>query len=219
MEGRNLIFEIMFKSKLFERLDLSDDFYTQFNVQNKKLKKQVGLYEVEHINNPNIITVAINPNEYFEQYKNCSINKKEKGIRRDTEGMTLNAYIDQLYDKKILHKRFQIKHNAMEMVTVEKKRFASLNDKRFYFMGGIVSLPFGHLLLEEARKLKSNFRGEITREFINQLFDFIDSKQNVLSKCERLKVFQTILNQPPQLYHFIQMLLLKLNASKIRKSI
>ena len=76
MEGRNLIFEIMFKSKLFERLDLSDDFYTQFNLQNKKLKKQVGLYEVEHINNPNIITVAINPNEYFEQYKNCSINKK-----------------------------------------------------------------------------------------------------------------------------------------------
>ena len=55
----------------------------------------------------------------------------------------------------------------MELVSVEKKRFASLNDKRFYFMGGIVSLPFGHLLLEEVRKLKSNFRGEITSEFIN----------------------------------------------------
>ena len=88
----------------------------------------------------------------------------------------------------------------MELVSVEKKRFASLNDKRFYFMGGIVSLPFGHLLLEEVRKLKSNFRGEITSEFINQLFDFIDSEQNVLSKCERLRIFQTILNQPPQLY-------------------
>ena len=88
----------------------------------------------------------------------------------------------------------------MEMVSVEKKRFASLNDKRFYFMGGIVSLPFGHLLLEEARKLKSDFRGEITREFINQLFDFIDTEQKALSKCERLRIFQTILNQPPQLY-------------------
>ena len=110
--------------------------------------------------------------------------------------MTLNAYIDQLspkeeqfYDKKILQKPFQIKHNAMEMVSVEKKRFTSLNNKRFYFMGGIVSLPFGHSLLEEARKLKSNFRGEITSEFINQLFDFIDSEQNALSKCERLRIF------------------------------
>ena len=207
MEGRNLIFEIMFKSKLFERLDLSDDFYAQFNVQNKKLKKQVGLYEDESINNPNIITVAINPKEYFEQYKSYSINKKAKGIRRNTEGMTLDAYIDrlspkdeQLYDKKILQKRFQIKHNAKEMVSVEKNCFTSLNDKRFYFIGGIVSLLFGHLLLEEARKLKSNFRGEITSEFINQLFDFIDTEQKALSKCERLRIFQTILNQPPQLY-------------------
>ena len=118
-------------------------------------------------------------------------------MRRDTEGMTLDAYIDrllpkeeQLYDKNFLQKRFQIKHNAMEMVSVEKKRFASLNDKRFYFMGGIVSLPFGH----------AHFRGEIISEFINQLFDFINAEQGALSKCERLRIFQTILNQPPQLY-------------------
>ena len=128
LEGRNLIFEIMCKSKILERLDLSDDFYAQFNAQNKKLKKQVGLYEVESISNPNVITVAINPKEYFEQYKNYSINKKAKGIRKDTQGMTLDAYIDrllpkeeQLYDKKILQKRFQIRYNAMEMVSVEKK--------------------------------------------------------------------------------------------------
>ena len=43
--------------------------------------------------------------------------------------MTLDAYIDrlspkeeQLYNKKILQKRFQIRHNAMEMVSVEKKK-------------------------------------------------------------------------------------------------
>ena len=129
-EARNLIFEIMLKSKLRERLDVYDDFYAQFNTQNKKLKKQVGLHEVESINNPNIITVAINPKEYFEQYKDYSINKKAKGIRRDTERMTLEVYIDRLspkdeqwYDKKILQKRFQIRHNAMEMVSVKKKTF------------------------------------------------------------------------------------------------
>ena len=91
---------------------------------------------------------------------------------------------EQLYDKKILQKRFQIKHNAMEMVSVNKKRFASLNDKRFYFMGGIVSLPFCHKNLEPARDLKAEFRGEITTEIINQMFTFIDLEQNALQKCE-----------------------------------
>ena len=121
--------------------------------------------------------------------------------------MTLEAYIDrlsskdeQLYDKKILQKRFQICHNAMEMVSIEKNRFASLNDKRFYFMGGIVSLPFGHKFLEPARNLKSQFRSEITTKFIDQLYEFIDSEQSALSRCERLRIFQTILSQPPQIY-------------------
>ena len=31
----------MIKSKIFDRLDLSYDFWDQFGVQNKKLKKQV----------------------------------------------------------------------------------------------------------------------------------------------------------------------------------
>lgn len=67
-------------------------------------------------------------------------------------------------------------------------------------MGRIVSLLFGHLYLEEARKLKSEFRAEITTEFINELFSFIDAEQNALTKCEQLRIFQNILNQPPQLY-------------------
>ena len=67
-------------------------------------------------------------------------------------------------------------------------------------MGGIVSLPFGHCFLEPARNLKSKFRSEITKEFIDQLFEFIDSEQSALNRCERLRIFQNILNQPPQLY-------------------
>ena len=55
----------MISSKILERLDLSDDFWDQFNVQNKKLKKQVGLFETESINTPNIITISINPEEYY----------------------------------------------------------------------------------------------------------------------------------------------------------
>ena len=42
----------------------------------------------------------------------------------------------------------------MRMQNISKSQFAGLNDKRFYFYGGIVSMPFGHLLLEILRKQK-----------------------------------------------------------------
>ena len=79
-KARDLVFEIMLKSKIKDRLDLSNDFFKKFNEQDKSLKKQVGLYEVENINVPNLITVAINPKEYFELYKNKTFNNKCKGI-------------------------------------------------------------------------------------------------------------------------------------------
>ena len=39
-KSRQIIFEVMIKSKMFNRLDLSDDFWDHFGDQNKKLKKQ-----------------------------------------------------------------------------------------------------------------------------------------------------------------------------------
>ena len=35
---RNIIFKLLTKSKVLNRLDLSDNFWEQFNVQNKKIK-------------------------------------------------------------------------------------------------------------------------------------------------------------------------------------
>ena len=53
-------FDVLIKSKILERLDLSDNFLERFCVQNKSIKKQVGLYEIENINNANVLTIAIN---------------------------------------------------------------------------------------------------------------------------------------------------------------
>ena len=78
------------------RLHLSDSFWEQFNVQNKSLKKQVGLYGVENMKNTNILTIAINPKEYFEKYKDFSINKKHKGLKKNTPGMDFEAYSERL---------------------------------------------------------------------------------------------------------------------------
>ena len=51
------------------RLDLSDGFWKQFNVQNKSFKKQVGLYEVENISNTSILTIVIIQNNILKSIK------------------------------------------------------------------------------------------------------------------------------------------------------
>ena len=51
----------MITSKILKRLDVCDDFWQQFNVEDKTVKKQVGLYEVESIDHSNVITISVNP--------------------------------------------------------------------------------------------------------------------------------------------------------------
>ena len=45
----------------------------------------------------------------------------------------------------------------MKMTSVSTVQVASLNDKRYYFSDGIVSLPYGHLLLSKVHKAKKAF--------------------------------------------------------------
>ena len=55
--------------------------------------------------------------------------------------------------KKIKKKRFQI-NESMQMKSVSKVQFGRLNDKRFYFSNGIMSIAYGHPSLENLRKEK-----------------------------------------------------------------
>ena len=130
----------------------------------------MGLFEIENIDNQNICTIVVNPKVYFEKFKNRAINKKHKGVRRDTPGMNFESYaarIKNLRDDltfdggkkevKIIQKRLQVKNTNMTMTSVNKVKFASLNDKRYYFSDGIVSLPFGHPSLNAVREYKKSF--------------------------------------------------------------
>ena len=161
-QTRKLIFDISLVN-IGHRIDTSDDFYAQFKCQNKKLKKKVGLYEVESIDNANIVTIAVNPKEYFEVFRSKAINKKHKGIKKSTPGMNFESFSSRIMDireysfaekipKTIVQKRFQIKNTKMQMTSVSKKQFEGLNGKRFYLSDGITSLPYGHFLLAEKGK-------------------------------------------------------------------
>ena len=197
-DSRKIIFDVLVVSKIINRLDLSNDFWAQFGVQNKKLEKQVGLYEIESIDNPNILTVSINPKEYFEKYRDKTSNKKHKGLKKDTHGMDFDAYssrLSSLYEycdkqkpKKITQKRFQIINNNMQMNTVNNTQLAGLNDKRFYFHDGIISLPFGHYLLEESRKEKEKYKKGIQHVIMKQKYNFFNKRSSCSKKLRTIKV-------------------------------
>ena len=80
-ESRNLIFQILKQSKIAEKLNASDPFWSQFKMRNKNVKKQMGLYEIENISNAKICMIAVNPKEYFEKIQNRTLNRKHKGVR------------------------------------------------------------------------------------------------------------------------------------------
>ena len=107
----------------------------------KKLKKQVDLFEIENIDKPNVITITLNPKEYYERFNDHSNNKKHKGLHKSTRGMNFDLYSERLSDlnefsrdyikkpKKILQKEFQIIYESMQMESVSKVQFGKLNDK------------------------------------------------------------------------------------------
>ena len=81
-EAKDLIFEIILKSKLFDRIDLSADYFEKFQRKNPDLKKQVGLFEVENIGRTNIITIALNTKEYYEKFNDYSDKKKTQRFKK-----------------------------------------------------------------------------------------------------------------------------------------
>ena len=125
------------KTEIRERFDKSDEFWKQFNVHCTQNKKVLGLYEVEHVNDPCYITLAVNPKEYLELFKSDTINKKHKGIKKDSAGMDYKNYsekIKPLFDfetykqpKADVKNVVRISVKKGEMTTYMIKKINSLN--------------------------------------------------------------------------------------------
>ena len=75
--------------------------------------------KLKYIDNPNICTIAINPKEYFEKSKNRSINKKHKGVRKNTKGMCFEAYTEIITPLKNFDEKLN-KKNGSKKVPGEK---------------------------------------------------------------------------------------------------
>ena len=85
----------------------------------------------------------------------------------------------------------QVKNIEMKMTAVNEVQFASLNNKRYYYLDGITSLPNGHLLLLELRKQKAFPK---TQKLIKEeKTNFLKEELNALRKYEKINTFRTIL--------------------------
>ena len=76
-EAGKIIFECLKKSKILNRLDLSDEFWKQFEIYNANTKKVMGLYEIQNIDKTFVQSLSIQRNIL----KNVKKEKLTRNIR------------------------------------------------------------------------------------------------------------------------------------------
>ena len=170
-ETRKILFEIFSTANLKERFDNSNEFWQQFDIHETN-NNVLGLYKVENINNPCLVSIAVNPNEYLELFKSETVNKR---IEYENFAERINPHM------------------------IVKNKFSQINDKRFYFPNGIISLPFGHMYLKEVDEYKNNKGKRIEENFWNGKENLLKLEKKCLAKSERLDFLNTILMQVPKI--------------------
>ena len=77
---REIIFEVV--TSYDKWFDSSHPFWKIFDARKENKRKNLSYYEIENINNPCILTLAVNPKEYLELFLDKKLNKKHKGIKK-----------------------------------------------------------------------------------------------------------------------------------------
>ena len=207
----DILFEIFCNTEIRDRFDKSDEFWMRFGVRCPQNQKVLGLYEVEHIDDPCYVTLAANPKEYFEYFKSDKVNKKHKGIKKGSIGMKYENYAERikpLFDFKNYKKPkadmkevvcISVKQGEMTTHKITKTKFSQLNYKKFYFPNGILSLSFGHLSLNELDEYKRNKGQRIEKYFWTEKEKLLELEKKALKACPRLDFLNDILLQVPKI--------------------
>ena len=80
----------------------------------------------------------------------------------------------------------------MVLDRVQKNKFSQLNDKRYYFQCGIISIPFSHASLNEINQFKWSKKQKIENWFLKKRELLKKLEKEALCKIHRLttiKVF------------------------------
>ena len=99
--------------------------------------------------------------------------------------------------------------------TVTKCKFSQLNDKRFYFPDGIVSIPFGHPNLKEIDEFKRNKGQKIEKYFWEEKEVLFNLEKMALKQHSRLYLYHQILMSISKIFNTSQ----KDNFTKQKKTL
>ena len=127
---------------------------------------------------------------------------------------TLHEFYSPEKIKKITQKRFQVENESMRMKSVNKTQFAGLNNKKYYFHYGIVSLPFGW-----KRRLEKKGCSKLHTEVKKEMYKFLELERKGVHLCERLRILRSIYSQPPMLYQLNSSLIATFVALKIQENL
>ena len=60
---RDIIFEVITSSEVYKRFDSSHEYWNRIGTKNGGLRKKLGYFEIEHIDDSCILTIACNPKQ------------------------------------------------------------------------------------------------------------------------------------------------------------
>ena len=186
---------------MYKRFDSSHEYGDNFGVRKEQKRKKLGYFEIEHIDNLCILTIAENPKEYLEMFEDKNINKKHKGIKKGSTGLGFENFSQRIKSLVNFHtfektpanlkevSRFTVAAGEMEKETIVKSKFLQINDKRFYFPNGILSLSFHHLNLKELNEFKEKMGQRIEKYFWNEKEKLLEIEKKALKNNPRLYLY------------------------------
>ena len=121
----------------------------------------------------------------------CSFGKRINSVKEI-------EMFGQLKKDTVNQSRFTIKNNEMILQTVEKCKFVQINDKKYCFEDGIISLPFYHPYLNEINEYKTNKKEKIENWILKEKNKLLKMEKKALLKNHRLSTLQSIFYQMPE---------------------
>ena len=89
----------------------------------------------------------------------------------------------------------------MVLKEIEKSKFSQINDKRYYFSDGIVSLSFSHPVLTDINKFKREKQQKVESVLLVEKHPLIQLEKDAVDKNKRISLYGSILQQKPTFYH------------------
>ena len=108
----------------------------------QRSKEKTRLFAIENIDYPCLVTVAVNPKEYFQQFESEHVNKKHKELRKGVAGMESEKHSGRInsvnevesfghaINEKHSQFRFSVKKIEMVLEQIEKYKLTQISDKR-----------------------------------------------------------------------------------------